>query len=156
MCSRKTRADSQPTSVSQKTFRLEKNKEFPFEFVGYETARLKNGDRLTIKNYGCENYSLSFRFETSRFSGSVGDARIWYENAVRLIEPLIKNVPNEDLFASGTKALKSFIKNNRTLKFEDQIDFGGTDIQSVASVSRPRKLKNGKREITVSFGIGPL
>ena len=79
------------------TFRLKKNKSYPFEYTGFETVKLKNGDNLTIKHYGCDNYSLSFRFQTSRFSGNANRVKFWYRNAVKLIIPISKNLQNDYL-----------------------------------------------------------
>jgi hypothetical protein len=66
------RAEPEPVvkkNIYPKTeFRLETNKEFPFQKLGYETVEFKNGDKLLIEHVGCENYTLIFRFETKRFT----------------------------------------------------------------------------------------
>ncbi len=67
-------------------FHIEKNKEFPFQHLGYETVEFQNGDKLLIENIGCENYTLVFNFETGRFNKDENDVRFWYETVVKLIE----------------------------------------------------------------------
>lgn len=140
----------------QATFALRKNKSFPFEQIGTEKLTLKNGDKLTVKNFGCENYSLSFRFETARFSRRVNDTKFWYKTAVQLIRQTIKGLRAPGLIVRGTEALNLYIKNNKKLEFEAEIDFGGSGIRDVASVSKVKRRGGKKFEVEVSFGVGPL
>lgn len=140
-----------------KTFRLRKNKEFPFEYVGFETVRLKNGDNLTIKNYGCENYSLDFRFETKRFKGSLKRAKYWYQAAVQLMNSVIGGLKkNQYLPRAGTKALKEHIKKSKTLRFDDYVYFLDTEIKEAFHLATVKKSANGKYVVEISFGVGPL
>jgi len=138
-------------------FTLRKNEEFPFQPIGFETVEFDNGDNLTIENTGCENFTLIFYFETSRFSGKTDDARFWYRAAARLIEQTRKGlIDDTTLVRNGTKALNSYIKKNKTLKFDEEISFGGTVIREIVTLGEVEKLKNGRYKIELSFGIGPL
>lgn len=141
----------------QAKFKLVKNKSFPFEYVGYETARLKNGDDLTIKNYGCENYSLDFQFETSRFVNNSNRTIFWYQAAVKLMNSINDGlIKDEYLPVKGTKALSSYIGKSKTVRFNKEIDFGGTEIRDVVFLPPVRKGRKGKFIVEVSFGTGPL
>lgn len=138
------------------TFRLEKNKEFPHQNLGYETVEFENGDKLLIENVGCENYTLIFHFETDRFTGKTDDVRFWYKTAAELIAQVNKGTNEPYLIKSGLKALNSYIKKNEQLKFAEEIDFGGSEIREVVTFNEIKKLKNDKVEIIISFGAGPL
>ena len=141
----------------ESNFTLRKNEEYPFQMLGFETAKFKNGDNLIIENIGCENYTLVFRFETGRFSGGISDAKYWYQTAFQLIEQTKKGVADEtSLVKNGTKALSSYIRKNKKPKFDEEIDFGGKEIRSVLTISKPKKLSGTIVEIEIIFGIGPL
>lgn len=152
-----------PESILKKThfvesnFTLRKNEEFPFEMLGFESAKFKNGDKLLVENVGCENYTLIFRFETERFSGSLSDTKYWYQTAVRLIKQTKKGIiDNAGLIKNGTQALDSYIRKNKKPAFNEEIDFGGKEIRSVVIISEPVKRVGKAVEIEISFGIGPL
>lgn len=125
--------------------------------LGFETAKFKNGDKLIIENIGCENYTLVFRYETKRFSGRISDTKYWYQTALQLIEQTKKSVADDTgLVKNGTKALSSYIRKNKKPKFDEEIDFGGKEIKSVVTVSKPIKRRGNTVEIEIIFGIGPL
>lgn len=141
--------------VVKRSFKLIKNKEYPFEYTGVESVKLINGDTLTIKNYGCDNFSLSFRFKTKRVSGNLNQVRLWFKNAVGLMNAIRKKL-NVPLVNSGIETLNAKIKNGRKLKFDEHIYFGGNIIESVVEVGRPKRLDRRLYEIEISFGTGPL
>jgi hypothetical protein len=141
----------------ESNFTLRKNEEYPFQMLGLETAKFKNGDRLTIENIGCENYTLVFRFETERFSGDVSDTRYWYRAASQLIEQTKKGIADDTgLVKNGTKALSSYIRKNKKPAFNAEIEFGGKEIRSAVTISEPIKRSGKTVEIEITFGIGPL
>lgn len=154
------RADPEPIikkEVFPKTaFRLEKNKKFPFENLGYESVEFENGDKLLIENVGCENYTLIFNFETGRFEKDEKDVRFWYETAVKLIEAAQKGIREPYLVKDGVKALKKHIKTEKKLEYSKEIDFGGSDIRDVVTLEGVEKLDTGRFKVTLSFGTGPL
>lgn len=141
----------------ESNFALRKNEEFPFQMLGHETAKFKNGDNLIIENIGCENYTLVFRFETERFSSELSDTKYWYRAAFLLLEQTKKGVTdNTGLVKNGTKALDSYVRKNNVPKFDEEIDFGGREIRSVVTMSEPVKRAGNTVEIKIAFGIGPL
>ncbi|MFM7855349.1 MAG: hypothetical protein ACKO96_26340, partial [Flammeovirgaceae bacterium] len=56
--------------------------------TGTETVRIKNGDKLTINNWGCEYYALTFRFETNRFSADTTDINYWTDKGFELMREI--------------------------------------------------------------------
>lgn len=146
------------TIFSKTNFKLEKNKEFPFQDVGFETVNFSNGDKLVIENTGCENYTLIFRFETSRFSGSPDNVRFWYEKAILLVNQTKKGVRATDLnlIVRGINALSLYMKKNKRLKYEEFLDFGGTEIRDSVALKKVKRLKLNKFQVELSFGVGPL
>jgi len=151
-----------PNRLLKKKFTLKpllsckKNKSFPFNDIGFETVKFTNGDKLTIEHSGCENYTLIFRFETSRYNGKPADARFWYKKAVQLMQQAKKGFGSNNLIDRGMKALNSYIKNNRTLRFAKEISFGGEEIRDVVFFNQVKKRKGNRYEVELSFGIGPL
>lgn len=137
-------------------FRLEKNKKYPFEYLGYETVEFENGDRLLIENTGCENYTLVFRFETSRFSGKTNDAKFWYEKSAELIGQVIDGIREPNTINDQVKALNSYIEKDDPLKFNEEIEVAGEGIKENVRLGKIKKLKNKKVEIVLSFNTGPL
>lgn len=138
-------------------FKLEKNKSFPFEFVGFETVRLKNGDDLTIKNYGCENYSLDFRFKTKRFKNNINRTKFWYQTAAQLMDSVLNGLAKDVyLPRAGTKALKAHIRKNKNLRFDDYIYFSDGEIKQGFNLAAVRKSQKGNYIVEISFGTGPL
>lgn len=154
------RSDPEPIikkEVFSKTkFRVEKNKEFPFQNLGYETVEFDNGDKLLIENVGCENYTLIFNFETGRFDKDENDVRFWYETAVKLIEATQKGIREPYLVKDGVIALKKHITTEKSFEYSKEIDFGGSDIRDVVILEGVEKLDNGRFKVTLSFGTGPL
>lgn len=138
------------------TFKLEKNKKRPFEYLGYETVEVENGDRLLIENIGCENYTLVFRFVTSRFSGKTNDARFWYEKSAELIGQMMNGIREPNTITDQVKALNSYIEKDNPLKFNEEIEIADEGIKENVRLEKIKKLKNKKVEIVLSFNTGPL
>ncbi len=153
---------AKPESIIKKekfpntTFRLEKNKDFPFEYLGYETIQFDNGDLLSIENVGCENFTLIFRFETNRFSPKSDAVRFWYKKNVELIEDTLIGMREPNLISDQIKALSSYIKKTKQLKFDTEIEVQDDGIKETVMLKKVRKLKNGKFIVTLSFNTGPL
>lgn len=133
----------------------------PDNITGIETVILENSDKLIIKNWGCENYVLTFRFETSRFVKDTTDFSFWFKSAGSLMTDILAGLEAPIDIKNGIKKLNIHIDsdktdNNKNLKLGDDIDFGGEDIQSFVSVDRIEKLTNKKYAVEISFTTGPL
>ena len=113
------------------SFKLEKNSEFPFEFRGYETIEFENGDKLLIKNLGCENFTLKFHFETDRFPNKTNDIRFWYQTAADLMTQTMKGIREPNYIIEQVQALNSYIEKNKRHKFNEEIEVGDGSKETV-------------------------
>lgn len=140
------------------SFKLEKGESYPFESVGYEKVEINNNLNLTIINSGCENYTLTFRFEIGNLSHKIEDTKFWYRKAVELMLMTKKGIRSEDvnLITRGTNAIRSYTERNRTLKYGNYIDFGGKEIRDTAVLDKVKKQDAKKYRIEISYSIGPL
>jgi len=133
----------------------------PDSISGIETVTFDNGDKLTIKNWGCEYYVLTFRFETSRFQRDTTDLKYWFNTATGLVTEIYNGVESPIDIKKGITQLKNHIdsdqpNNCKNLKLGDEIDFGESEIRDFVSVDRIEKLTDKKYAIEVSFATGPL
>ena len=155
-----TRGAAEPIikkSVFPKTkFKLQSDK-----FTGIETVDFDNGDKLIIKNWGCESYVLTFRFETSRFEDKTTDIPFSFNMAVLLVSELYEGLDAPIDIKKGVQAIVKYVdadqlNNYQNLKFGEEIDFGGDDIRDFVTVDKIEKLKDKKYAIEISFTTGPL
>lgn len=126
-----------------------------------ETVTFDNGDKLTIKNWGCEYYMLTFRFETSRFQDDTSNIQYWYKKTVLLVSEIYKGLDAPIDIKKGIDKLINHIdldmlNNYANLKFGKEIDFGGDEIRDFVTVEKVEKLTDKAFAITVSFATGPL
>jgi hypothetical protein len=136
----------------------------PDSLTGIETVSFDNGDKLIIKNWGCEYYVLTFRFETSRFKQDTTNLEYWFRCAKRLVTEMfggINAMDNPIDIKMGVNYLSSYIdrdkKNNyKNLKIGEEIDFGDSEIRNFVTVDRIEKLTDKKYAIEISFTTGPL
>ncbi len=76
-----------------------------------ETVIFDNGDKLIIKNWGCEYYCLNFRFETKRYENDTKNTAFWYRKAVLLISEISKGIEAPIDIENGNNALINHIDN---------------------------------------------
>jgi hypothetical protein len=129
----------------------------PDSLTAIETVTFDNGDRLIINNWGCTWYTLTFRFETSRFKADTGALKYWYLAAYRLVNE-IKNSINAPIdIEKGIQALNGYLSRNAfALKLQDEIDFGGKEIRDIVMLERISRIGPGRYAVTLSFATGPL
>lgn len=124
--------------------------------TGIEKVELENGDKLTIKNYGCENYSITFSFQTEKFSNSLDSIKYWHMAATTLVKDISDALVDPVCIKSmNDKALK--------LLKENQIDFTYnffgknyeiTDLNSLVGdyvVDDVKKLNDKKYQVDITF-----
>jgi hypothetical protein len=126
-----------------------------------ETVIFDNGDKLTIRNWGCEYYMLTFRFETSRFEDDTSNIQYWYKKTVLLVSELYKGLDAPIDIKKGINNLINHIdldmlNNYENLKFGQEIDFGGDEIRDFVTLEKVERLNDKKYAITISFSTGPL
>ncbi len=139
------------TVYPQTTFVLQ-----PDSLTGIETVTFDNGDNLTIKNWGCEYYVLTFRFETSRFQQDTTNLDFWFKSAASLTSEVFDGLEAPIDLQKGIDKLVAHVDNNEILKLRDEIDFGAGDIRSFVSVDRVEKVTDKKYAVEISFATGPL
>lgn len=132
-------------------FKLQQDK------TGIETVTFDNGEKLIIRNWGCEYYNLTFRFETERFQEPETNIQFWYKKAVELmaeVEPAI-DAPMD--IKKGLAALTQYINTHPNgLQLEEQITFEPGEIFSTASVTKVDVLPDARFGIEIVFATGPL
>jgi hypothetical protein len=123
--------------------------------LGTETVKFNNGDKLVITNNGCENFSLDFQFETSRFAGNIKDIKYWYARSIQLMRQIEQGIDTASNIDKGIEAMVKYSKIDRP-KIGRQIDYGGTEIRSIVQLVEVKKIGSKKFVITVNFLVGPL
>ena len=140
------------TVYPQTTFVLQ-----PDSITGVERVSFDNGDSLTIKNWGCEYFVLTFRFETSRFKADTTSLKFWYVTTYKIMTEIEHGIDAPIDIEKGLQALSNYIsKNVFDLKLQTEIDFGGDEIRSFVSVDRVEKITDKKYAVEISFATGPL
>ena len=137
-------------------FKLQSDK-----ITGIETVNFDNGSKLIIKNWGCEYYCLTFRFETTRFQEDTTNLQFWYKKSVLLISEILNGLEAPTDIKKGTNSLVNYIdldlpNNYVNLKLKDEIDFGGEDIREYVTLDRIQKIDDKKYAIEISYITGPL
>ena len=129
----------------------------PDSLTAIETVTFDNGDKLAIRNWGCEYYVLTFRFETSRFQADTTAMKYWYVTTYRMLKEMKHGIDATVDIEKGLEALNNHIsKNVFDLKLQTEIDFAGDVIREFITVEQIEKLTDKRFAITVSFTTGPL
>lgn len=133
----------------------------PDSITAIETVSFNNGDKLIIRNWGCEYYVLTFRFETSNYQSDTTDLPFWFRTANRLMTSMLGGLDAPIDIKRGLVMLESYILRDeksgfKNLQLGEEIDFGGTDIRSFVTLDRIEKIDDKKFGVTVSFATGPL
>jgi hypothetical protein len=141
---------------SKSTFQLQ-----PDKLTGIETVELDNGDKLIIKNWGCEYYSLTFRFETSRFQNEPGNVGFWYKRAVTLMNEIAKGIESPLQLEKATEVIVERIEQDvpngyKNLKYEDEIDITNDGIREFVNIEGVEQLSDKKFAIKITITRGPL
>lgn len=133
----------------------------PDSISAIETVVFNNGDRLIIRNWGCEYYVLTFRFETSKFQQDTANLEYWFKAARQLMTGMLSGLNMTIDFKRGIMFLGNYIEKDKendykNLKLGDEIDFDGNEIRNFVRVDRIEKMTGEKYAVTLSFVLGPL
>lgn len=129
----------------------------PDSLIGIEEMYLKNGDKITIKHWGCEYYALTFKIETSRLKAKINSLKYWYINTYKILKEIYPGLDAPIDIDKGLQALNNYVSRNVfELKLNTEIDFGKTEIRSYIIIDKIEKISNNKYVIEVSFISGPL
>jgi hypothetical protein len=124
--------------------------------TGIETVRFANGDKLTINNWGCEYFVLTFKFETTRFHADTTDIIYWIDKAVILMTELEDALDAPLDTSGGTLATKNFIKGNKDYELGQEIVYDTAVIRDFVTIDRIHQLGEKKYSIEISYATGPL
>jgi hypothetical protein len=136
----------------------------PDERSGTETVSLRRGERLVVRNWGCESYVLTFRFETASYRHNPRDLEFWFRNALRRMKEIYPALEAPIDIRKGLQKLRSYIETQRKgkarkLELGREIVFDGYergDIRQFVTVDKVQKLKSGIYALEISFSAGPL
>lgn len=138
------------------TFQLQADKN-----SGVDKIEFDNGDRLTIKNWGCDYAALTFYFETTRFQDEPTNAGFWYKRTVTLLNEVNKSLETIVDVVDGTDRLVTQIENNisdgyQNLRLDEELPFGEDEIRNFVIIHKVEKLSDKKYGIEVTFAKGPF
>ena len=121
--------------------------------TGIETVIMDNGDKLIIHNWGCEYYTLTFRFETTRYHADTSDLHYWFAAARRLITGIIGITHSPLPIKTG---VMHFGEGARDPKLGQEFDFGRGEIRDFVVFNRVEQISDKEFAVEVSFSKGPL
>lgn len=132
----------------------------PGRQVGIETFKNQNGEKVTIKNWGCEYIALTFHFETARFEGELSNTGFWYKRTATLLNELSGKLDAPIDIAKGAERIVTEIENDvpngyQNLKLNKELDFEDSP-RSFVSIDKVEKIDSQKFAIEVTFAKGPL
>jgi len=133
----------------------------PDHRTGIETLTLNDGEKVTIKQLGCEYYILSFKFETSRFAADTNDVAYWANAALSLMHKVNKGIDTPLEISEALTKLSGRIEKDKSgsgdkLKLGEEIDFGGPDPRQYLTIERITKLADQRYAIELSLSYGPI
>lgn len=129
---------------------------------GIETVNFENGDKLTIKDWGCNDYILTFRFETNRFQSEPTNTGFWYKRTVTLLNEINKKMSDSPInIVFGTNRLMERIEEEvpngyQNLAFNEELDFEDGDVRTFVRIDKVEQLSDKKFAIEITFSKGPI
>jgi hypothetical protein len=151
----------EPTALSKKgSFKKAVFERSPDRHTGIETIELENGDKVIIKNWGCEYFALTFRFETSRFEGELSNTGFWYKRIASVLNEISEKLDAPIDIVKGTERIATEIENDvpngyQNLKLNKELDFEDNP-RSFVRIDKLEKLDGQKFAMEVTFAKGPL
>ncbi|WDF57382.1 FEKKY domain-containing protein [Mucilaginibacter sp. KACC 22063] len=129
--------------------------------TGIETLTLANGDKLTLKQFGCEYYNLSFFFETAQFAADTTDIAYWGNASLSLLRQVRKGLDTPLDIDTALNRLaahieKDKLKSGKGLEMGEEIDFGGPDPRQYLTIDQVSQLANKRYMIKITFSYGPI
>jgi hypothetical protein len=129
----------------------------PDSLTGIETVTYANNEKLIIENFGCEYYTLNFRFETSRFKAAdTSNIKYWALNAIELmkqIEPAINSPLN---LRKGIRYFSKYISTNKYPVLQHEVEYGSSEMNNTVILNRVQKINKDKYAVELTFSLGPL
>lgn len=141
----KTNVEPQPTFVLNR----ERN-------MVTESLQFQNGDRLEVRNGGCEYFVVTFRFETGRFSADTTDMIYWLNKSAVLVSEISDAIDAPLDFNDGVSAIKKTIRPEVRYEPGQEIVYAEGEIRQFTSLNRVQQLPASKYAVEVTFALGPL
>lgn len=128
--------------------------------TGIETLTLASGDKVSVKQSGCEYYVLGVRFETSHFAADTTNLAYWGHASLELMHSLSKGLDCPLEISNALKKLSKKLDSGSTgqsgLQLGDEIDFGGPDPRQYLTLDRITQIDSQHYAIELSFSYGPI
>jgi hypothetical protein len=124
--------------------------------IGKEKVLLKNGDELTILNWGCEYYVLTFRFETSRFDRDTSDIKYWMRKGIDFMKEIQPGINAPLDIENGTSALENYLEKESTYRLGEEIIYQDDIMRKLVSIHRIKKIGKEKIGLEITYSLGPL
>jgi hypothetical protein len=125
-----------------------------------EEVVFAGGERLRIRNWGCEYFVLTFRYESKALIAS-GDGRAWHQRAAEVLERLARLKPRAPFdLPLAARQLRKALRTPAALPLEQEIDVEGDGVeflQARVSVKGGGALAGGGRGyVEFQLAKGPL
>ncbi|MBO9618977.1 MAG: hypothetical protein J7539_08080 [Niabella sp.] len=126
-----------------------------------ETVLFDNADKLTITNTGCDYFTLTFRFETSRFNRDSVSQKYWFNAGSMLMKGVLDGLDAPIDLTKGIRKLDDLIQQSTDsrhgrLGFGKEFDYGSEEMRSIVMLEPVQRIPTGAAVVTVSFSVGPL
>ena len=149
-------------SVPEPVLESSKFSDYKFELrnnVGFEQVLLLNGDKLIIKNCGCEYYTLVFRLEVTKPQDQKNESvERWYKEIPKRLA-MIEDLSDSPFDLNKAKLLLiNYIDsyNNHPLKYKHEIVIEAGEMPTKMSLDYVRILNDKTVALELSIWIGPL
>ena len=135
----------------QPTFDLDKRKN-----IASEILQFQNGDRIVVKNGGCEYFVVTFRFETNRFKADTTDMMYWLDKSAVLVAEISEAIDAPLDFNDGVAMIKRM--NGPEVKYEpgQEIVYSEGEIRQFTTLDRVEQLDPSRYAVEVTFALGPI
>lgn len=135
----------------QPTFELDRTKNTASEILQFQ-----NGDRVVVKNGGCEYFVVTFRFETDRFKADTTDMMYWLDKSAVLVGEISEAIDAPLDFNDGVAMIKRM--NGPEVKYEpgQEIVYSEGEIRQFTSLDRVEQLDGTTYAVEVTFALGPI
>jgi hypothetical protein len=94
-----------------------------------EEVVFATGERLKIRNWGCESFVMTFRYESKTLPAS-GDGRAWYERAAEVLERISRLEPQTPFdLPLAARQLRKALRTPAALRLEEDIEVEGDGVE---------------------------
>lgn len=128
----------------------------PDGHTGKETLSFENGDQVIIKNWGCEYYLLTFRFETGRYKSDTTNVSFWMDKAVSFMKSIEEGVESPLNIPEGTGGLRRQLDSQKPYNLGEEIVYDDGEIRQYVSLERIQMIDKNRYAVELTYAMGPL